>query len=827
MIISLNWLKKFTDIDISVDKLAKLIGSRLVEIEKIDNIGEKYKDVLIVKVIDSKKMEGSDHLSICKIDDSGYVKDIERDENGYIQVVCGAPNMRTGLLVAWLPPKSIVPSTFNDAEQFTLDTRNLRGFLSNGMIASAKELDISDDHSGILEIDEDIKPGTSFAKQYELDDYLLDIENKSLTHRPDCFGVVGFAREIAGICGKKFKTPDWLKNISINDNKSYDLSINVKIDDPNLSSRYQAIIMDNIKLSTKSPLMIQTYLSRVGVRSINAIVDVTNYLMILTGQPLHAFDYDKLKKLNSNNNVEIHVRSGRDGEKLELLDGKIIDLTTSDIVIASADQPIALAGAMGGASTAIDDDTNSIVIESASFNLYSLRATQMRHGIFSEAITRFTKGQPANLTNPVINNAIQMISEFTGAKQASQVADDYINKQDEIVIKVSIQKINEILGSEFSKDEIINILNNIEFNIAKEPDDILNVTVPYWRCDIHIIEDIIEEIGRIGGFDNINPTLPNRKFTAVKPDDFDIFRSKIRKILVRAGANETMLYSFVHGDILKKSGLDVKNSYKIINSISPDLQYYRQTLTPTLLNSTYYNTKQGFENFAIFEINKVHKKSDGLTNEGVPNESNSLALVFTNKSIKNDAPYYQAKRIIEYLCESLGIELQYKLIDNDTPETSIFEKRRSAIIVNKKSGQKIGVVGEYKNSIIKSFKLPEYSAGFEIDINSLFDIYKQLGSSYKQQSKYPSTERDICFKVLNNINYDQIINEIENTPLQSDISMAILPVDIYQATGSDTKNITIRIKLNSTKHTLTSDEVTELINIISQNVISKTNASVV
>lgn len=827
MIISLNWLKKFTDINIPVDELAKLIGSRLVEIEKIDNIGEKYKDVLIVKVIDSKKMEGSDHLSICKIDDSGAVKDIERDENGYIQVVCGAPNMRSGLLVTWLPPKSIVPSTFNDAEQFTLDTRNLRGFLSNGMIASAKELDISDDHTGILEITDDIKPGTKFSEAYELDDYLLDIENKSLTHRPDCFGIIGFAREISAICGNKFSTPDWLKNISMNNNKSYDLSINVKIDDSNLSSRYQAVIMDDIKLSTKSPLMVQTYLSRVGVRPINAIVDVTNYLMLLTGQPLHAFDYDKLKKLNADNNVEIHVRSGRDGEKLELLNGKVIELTNDDIVIASADQPIALAGAMGGVSTAIDDSTNSIVIESATFNLYSLRATQMRHGIFSEAITRFTKGQPASLTNPVINNAIQMITEFTNAKQASSVYDDYVIKQDEINIQINASKINEILGSNFNKDEITNILNSIEFDLIKKSNDISNVIVPYWRCDIHILEDIVEEIGRIGGFDNINPTLPTRKFTAIKPVDFDSFRSKIRKILVRAGANETLLYSFIHGDILKKAGLDINNSYKIINSISPDLQYYRQTLSPTLLGSAYLNTKQGFDEFAIFEINKVHKKSDGLTNEGVPNESNSLALVFTNKFSKNSAPYYQAKRIVEYLCESLGIELKYKLIDDENPETAIFEKRRSAIIVDKKFEQKIGIVGEYKSSIIKSFKLSEYSSGFEVDINSIFDIYKKLGSNYKQQSKYPSTERDICFKVINNINYDQIINEIENTILQSDISMTILPVDIYHAKGSDTKNITIRVKLNSTEHTLTSDEVTEVINKISQNVISKTNASVV
>src|SRR6218665_1144893 len=210
MIISVNWLKKFTQINGTVEELATLIGARLVEIESIENLGEKYQGVVVAKVVECAPLEGSDHLNVTKIDDGGAVSDIERDENGLVQVVCGAPNVRAGISVAWLPPRSVVPETFGDAEPFVLGAKPLRGVMSNGMLASARELDLHDDHNGILEIDKDAAPGTPFAELYELNDYLLDIENKSLTHRPDAFGVIGFAREVAGIQGLPFESPQWL-----------------------------------------------------------------------------------------------------------------------------------------------------------------------------------------------------------------------------------------------------------------------------------------------------------------------------------------------------------------------------------------------------------------------------------------------------------------------------------------------------------------------------------------------------------------------------------------------------------------------------------------
>jgi phenylalanyl-tRNA synthetase beta chain len=812
-----------------IPELVKLIGERLVEIEDVTDLGEKYKDVLVVKVITAEKLEGSDHLSLTTIDDGGVTKDIERDGNGYIQVVCGAPNIKSGQLVAWLPPESIVPDTFGKPEPFKLGIRNLRGKISNGMIASSRELGLSDEHEGILVLDDDKAPGTPFASAYELDDYLFNIENKSLTHRPDCFGIIGFAREVAVISGKEFVTPDWLNQLSSDFTvDSTEAELSVIIDDAKLCSRYLGVVMSGANGHKKSPLQIQTYLSRVGVRPISAVVDVTNYLMMLTGQPLHAFDYDKLIALN-NSKAEIHVRVGRDREKLDLLDGRTIELTPGDIVIASGETAVGLAGAMGGANTVIDENTSRIIIESATFNLYNMRSTQMRHGIFSESITRFTKGQPAELSAPVLIMAIKLMDEWSDAKVVSSMVDTYPGKIERPTIKVPQELINGTLGCDLGMLQITQTLGWAEFDVDVEAPYTVIARPPFWRADIHIPEDIIEEVGRLNGFDNIAPKLPGRDFTAVKPDDFDDFRTKLRKILVRAGANEGLTYSFIHGDVITKSGQDVVNSYRIVNSISPDLQYYRQTLTPSLLELINLNIRQGFDNFALFEINKAHQKSDGLTDEKVPVETDMLSLIVANKNQQIGAMYYQAKQMLDYLAKLIGIELSYGPLvsKSDSALTAPFEYRRAALVSEKTTGKQIGVVGEYKKSVVNAFKLPKCTAGFEINTRTLFETAMAMVNSYKPLSRYPATERDICFRVAQTVNYRQIFDAsssaLQNVKLETQIS----PVDIYQPATGQTKNVTIRVKLTASDHTLSSEEVANVIDAISRSVVSATEATVI
>lgn len=827
MIISVNWLKQFTDIDVSIDELATLIGARLVEIEEVINLGEKYKDVVVARVISCEEHADSDHLNVVKLDDGGRA-DVERDVDGYVQVVCGAPNVREGLLVAWLPPKSTVPETFGTSEPFVLDSRKLRGVMSNGMIASAKELALFDEHDGILELDkEDLVPGSSFADAYELNDYLLDIENKSLTHRPDCFGIIGFAREVAAIQGKGFKTPDWLKDLApIITPQGDDMpSLTVTIDNPELSARYQSVVLRGGDASLKTPLQLQTYLGRVGVRPINAVVDVTNYLMMLTGQPLHAFDYDKLVAVGDGK-AEIHVRAGREDETLQLLDGRIITLTPDDIVIANGETAVALAGAMGGAETEIDENTKNIIVESATFNLYNLRATQMRHGIFSEAITRFTKGQPAELSAPVLANAIELLAEFTGAYPVTEAVEAYPVKAEFVTLEVTTEKINHILGSNLTTEAIRKTLQDVEFEV--EPGESLKVTAPYWRADIHIPEDIVEEIGRINGFDDIEPVLPPRDFTAVRPSSFDVLRTKTRDILVRAGANEVLTYSFIHGDTLKKAGQNPENSYRIVNSISPELQYYRQTLTPSLLGLVHGNIKQGYDEFALFELNKVHPKEHGLTSENVPDEIDMLALTFASKK-SSGAAYYQAKRMLDYLGMSLGLDLSYEPIESEPayPVTASFEYRRSAMVTDRNTGTFLGIVGEYKKPVMRNFKLPVSSAGFEIGAQPLYQAVQKLKPSYQSLSRYPGTERDICFQVEADVNYGQLVQLAQEELVNVELETSIEPVDIYQASNSPTKNITIRIKITSHEKTLTSEEVNTITESIARTISDKTGAVII
>lgn len=830
MIVSVNWLKKFTSIDLAIDELTALIGTRLVEIEEVVNLNEKYKDVVIGRVVDCRPLVDSDHLNVVRLDDGGVTPGMQRDDNGHITVVCGAPNVREGLSVAWLPPGSTVPATFASSEPFKLATRMIRGVNSNGMIASAKELDLFDDHAGILELDKDPAAGTKFAEAYELDDYLLRIENKSLTHRPDAFGIIGFAREVAAIQGKAFETPDWLTNTATPFFEGREpLTLSVTVDDAALSDKYRVVVLAGANAAAQSPLKVQTYLSRVGVRPINAVVDATNYLMMLTGQPLHAFDYDKVLMIGGGQ-ADIHVRSGRAGEKLKLLDNRVVELDEADIVIAVGDTAIGLAGAMGGSDTEIDENTKRIILESATFNLYNLRATQMRHGIFSEAITRFTKGQPAALTAPVLAQAVRMMEEFAGASPVTPVVESYSASQDSRPsVMVTVDMVNAVLGSKFSAADITETLGNVEFIAELKEPLTIKVTPPYWRADVAIPEDVIEEVGRLNGFDSIEAVLPSRDFTAIMPGSLDNLRQAVRRGLARGGANEVLTYSFVHGDILKKAGQKPEDSYRLTNSLSPELQYYRQTLTPSLLSLIHPNLKSGYERFALFEINKAHNKSLGLNEENVPTELDLVAFTIASKQAFDGAAFFEAKAQLDNLARALGLTLTYMPFDqpHEYFVAAPFEPKRSAYATDAHSGEVIGIVGEYKKPVARGFKLPDFAAGFELRSDALLLAVQSANAQYTPLSRYPSLERDICFKVNSGVAYAEVAAPVEAALESSGLETNYWPIDIYQPADKRTRNFTFRIKLTASDRTLTSQEAAAVMGSVARAVSAETSAIVV
>lgn len=829
MIISVNWLKKYTDIDISIDELATLIGERLVEIEEVIDLGERYKGIVVARAEKVYKHPNADKLNVVEINDGGINSDVSRLENGLVQVVCGAPNVREGMLVAWIPPGATVPASFGDTEPFVLDARELRGVVSNGMLASGKELAINNDHSGIIDIEGNLAPGAAIADALELNDYLLDIENKSLTHRPDTFGVIGFAREVAAIQGKPFKSPDWLlvtePTLADIQREEGVLQPTVAVEDPALCPRYEAVVIAGVDSKKQSPLVIQSYLKRVGVRPISAVVDVTNYLMLTTGHPLHAFDYDAFLRIQDGGEApSVVVRSAREGEKLNLLDGRTVSLAEGDILICAGATPVALAGAMGGSETEVTEDTKNILLESATFNLYNLRNTSMRHGVFTDAVTRFTKGQAAEQTAPVLASATRMLCDIAGGSRASEIIDAYPGRQEQQPIAISLVSINSTLGSHFSIEEIKHTLISIECTVTPGDDNTLLVSPPYWRVDLHIPEDIIEEIGRLNGFNTLIPVLPERSYSAVMPAPFEQFKSSLRQNLVRGGANEVLTYSFVPGQLIKAGEQNTSDAYRIVNAISPELQFYRTSLMPSLLDKVNGNLRSGYDKFALFEINKVHVKgSIDQDDSGLPKEHSRLAFVIaaTDKAATEayrGAPYYQAKYYLQsllmrqkvtYTLEPLHVQIGEVSDPAFKALVAPYEPKRSALI---RHGDAIlGVIGEPKRTVVNSMKLPGWCAAFELLLDEVFSRVTDE-SAYKPLSRFPGTERDICLRIAAEISYQRVVDvilaELQHQPYES----SLIPVDIYQKTREDDfKQVTVRIALVSHKETITTESANSVV----------------
>lgn len=820
MRVSLNTIKRYTKVDLPVDELVVKINAQLGGVEEVTNLGERYKDTTIVKIVSSEKHPDADKLSICKIDAGA---------SELVQVVCGAPNVREGMFAVWLPPTSVVPSSYDDKEVFVLEARELRGVMSNGMLASPKELALGDSHEGLLEIDENdegVKPGASFAKVYGLDDTIIDIENKMFTHRPDLFGQLGVAREIAGIQHQKFTSPDWyLAQPSFADASG--LTLEVRNEAPEVVPRFMAVALKNVEVKP-SPLWLQVELVRLGGKPINNIVDATNYIMLLTAQPTHAYDYDKLR------GHTLVSRLAKKGENVKLLNGKTYELDESDIVIADAEGPVGIAGIMGGGDSEVSADTKNIVLEVANFDMYAVRRSSMRHGIFTDALTRFNKGQ-----SPLQNAAVlAKLIELIGGEQASEVFDERSFKDEHdkkfndrwMPETIHTDFINERLGTELSDKQMTEMLENVEFHghTMSELDKVC-VTAPFWRTDIELPEDIVEEVGRLYGYDKLPRELPQRSAKPTAKNAGRELAKIVRERLARSGANEVLTYSFVHKNVIERAGQNTDHAYQIANALSPDLQYYRLSLTPSLLDKVHMNVKAGYGEFALFEQNRVHYKGEmDETEPTVPNEDNHIALVVASSKKRAGSPHYAARQYLQQIVDLDVVELQ-ALSDFDLSKdewgqqlVAAYEPKRSGVIV--KDGHIWGVVGEYKQSVKKAFKLPEHTAGFEVHRDIVADFGKK--KVYKALSKYPSTSRDISFKVANDVMYGQIIALAETALADGIADTVITPFDIYQAEGEDKKTVTISVAITPYDKTLSSDEANQIVDKLTASVVGETDAEV-
>ena len=831
MKISLNEIKKLVKIPagLSTDQLVELIGARLVEVEEVIDLSPKYQGIYIVKVVTCEPIPGT-HLHLCEID-AGPVgqqflplqANAPKAKNQLVQVVCGAPNVRQGMLAAWITPGSVVPSTFGQADEFRLSVRPLRGYDSYGMLAAADELAFGSNHDSIIEIDPNFaKPGDNFAEKFELDDIILDIENKSLTHRPDCFGLIGFAREVAGILGQSFKAPGFLSQETVfpagflQETKTGLSSLNnpvtVEIPDHELCPRYTFAIVEAPK-SPETPYFTptQVFLAKAGMQSISPIVDLTNVIMLQTGQPLHAFDYDKFRALGQ----RIIVRAAKDQEQLTLLDGRTVKCDPNDILITADHTHIALAGAMGGANTAIDDSTTHILLESATFSLYHLRKTQMKHGIFSEAITRFTKGQPPTQTFNVLAETVRRLDSKIIA-----AADYYPQPITPPLIQVTVSEINAHLGTAYTASKILRTLTNVGFVVdLTHGTDILRVQPLGWRTDIAIKEDVIEEVGRLLGYENIPQTLPLRPFSSHSLSPLFKFKADLRRILSdQLGAHEVLTYSFISQRLLQTVGQLPENSYQIVNSISPDLQYFRQQIVPSLLDKIHENLRAGHQNFALYEINQISFKSAGLNTENVPILHEHLGCVVLGD-------YYAAKAQLEFLASQLHLPLEFRPLEAST--ASYLEPLHSASIYL--DAEFIGTLGELRRTVANKLKIQPTVASFELNLIPLLDFCRSRQTATKSLifSKFPSVERDLTLKLPATTTFSEVQHCLDQALASQDLLYRLTPTSIYQPARGAEQNFSFHITLTSQAKTLQTAEISAIMESVTNQAVQALGAQVV
>ncbi len=841
MKVSLNVIKQLINFELPpVDELVQRINQQLGSVEQVDNLAERYRGARVVRVVECAKHPNADRLSVTKIDDGMAVPDVPRDENGLVQVVCGAPNVQAGMWAVWLPPTSTVPASILEGEPFTLDARKLRGVLSQGMLAAADELAIGMDHEGIVALTprdlpagKALQPGADFAALFGLDDYVLDIENKMFTHRPDCFGQLGVAREIAGILHQPFTSPAWYNLEQVfGDGDSVPLAVSNDI--PQLVPRFMAVAIRDVQVAP-SPFWLQCQLVAMGAKPINNIVDATNYVMLMTAQPTHAYDYDTLQ------GGQLGARMARQGETLALLSGKTIELTPDDIVIADAQGPVALGGIMGGSRTEVSATTTTIVLECATFDMYAVRKMAMRHGVFTDALARFNKGQSPLQNAAVLNRLIGMV----GGEQASQVVDIkpftsehggildeyFAGKYEPATIDITSRFINQRLGSHLAENDICTLLNNVEIH-SHGPEEELGyicLQVPFWRTDLETKEDIVEEIGRLHGFDTVPRQLPMRRIQPARKNPRRELRRVVREALARAGANEVLSYSFVHERVLRGAGQDPAQAFRLSNALSPDLQYYRLSVLPSLLDKVHANIKAGHNEFMLFEIGKGHTKAQ-MGKDGLPAEQSLIDLVYSSKKPHAGAAFYHVRATLDQLVHDSGLTLVYTPVTAtpDDPVYAPFDSNRSAHIwvesseaAGQPKRQLIGVVGELRPAVVKHFKLPDYTAAASLRLDVMEQVWRDTVVHYQPMSRYPTTARDISIQTSIEVTYDELMQAVSSAMTRAsetypDVTIRDLtPLIIYKATpDASHQTTTFRLTLSSSQATLSAERVRSIIRTV-------------
>ncbi|MBT3865019.1 phenylalanine--tRNA ligase subunit beta [Candidatus Peregrinibacteria bacterium] len=792
MHISLNWLKDYVDIpkDLDPNNLAKTLTLKTAEVEGVSQGNELLDGVVVGHVTELKPHPNANKLKLAKI---------SCGEGKSAKLVCGGDNLEEGMYVAYAAPGCKV-KWHGEGAPVTLEKAKIRGEESEGMICASDEIGIekpeSEGEQGILDLSAlKPKPGIPLTELFGNNDAVLEIDNKSLTHRPDLWGHYGIAREVAAI------TESSLKPYKANQKfpeKGEKLTVDVK--DKTLCPRFAACLISNVKIGPSPDWMVQK-LNAVGVRSVNNIVDVTNYVMLDIGQPMHAYDRDLVKT------DTLKVELAKKGQKVETIDHKKRTLAETDILVTDGKGNfLDLAGIMGGLESEINDNTTNIILEAANWNASMLRQSSVRHGLRSDASQRFEKGQDPENCPIAIAKATELILEMCPeAKIASPLIDIHNAKTKAPKLTLNIPRTNAKIGIEISKSEMAKILESLGFKVTDKSKDVLEVEVPSWRSqkDVTIEEDLIEEIARIYGYEEIPATLPELPARLPKENIERTTKHEIRKYLAYGlGLNEIYTYSFYSKEDFENAGLSEEGHVLLENYLSEDQTHMRTSLVPNILRKIALNIKYE-SHFELFEIGRTYKDL-----EYFPLEEKWITGTIVAKPGKipqSKQPFYQAKTALEKILQHFKIPY-YRLAKGS--ELPYAHPIKSTTILTPK-GETLGSVFVLHPQIAKNFGLENQQiAMFELNLSSLTKLEK-AGTKFSELPKFPPIQIDVSVVV----DQTKEVAELKNAILKADKHL-IKEVDLFDLYEGDNldkgkKSVAFAIKLQAEDRTLTDEEMAE------------------
>lgn len=805
MQVSLNWLNEFVDLsNVEASQIAHELTMSGLEVEAVEDVKPSFTNIKTVKIEKIDAHPNSDRLHLVTVNTGSGLK----------TVVCGAQNIAEGQVVPYASVGSQVLDR-KTGELFTLTPAVIRGVESQGMLCSADELGVSDrnyqEEDGILilnrifsdvQLGQDVKDVLGFEK-----DTVLDVAPTA--NRGDQMSVIGVARELSSL----FNTPLKFNPIECTKDLSTD-KFKVEIKDKTVCKYYSIALLKNIK-TKPSPDWMKKRLLASGVRSINNVVDITNYVMLEYGCPLHAFDADKLDGY-------LCVRRAEDGEKLITLDEVERTLTTDSVLIATKDKGVCLGGVFGGANSEIDDNTTSIALEAAYFTPATNRKSARSAGYRSEASARFERGIDIEAVKPALMRAMQLLVEYADAEVVG-VVEDGENKLEPIEITLRYAQIKRILGCEIAPERCINILENLGFKKLGGNDAAAKFLVPSFRAyDVTREIDLIEEIARINGYDKISPTLPSKAQTPTITLEEKVI-NKVNEIMLSAGLNEIQTSSLIGKPLLDKFKItyDDENAVKVLNAASEDYAMLRQTLAASVLNCMKYNFDNGQKNFWAYEIGKTYIKTAPADEKSTGvKETRVLEGVLTGEvqnskwQVKTTVDFYTVKGILENLFKELDVLRRIKIVPIEktnliNTHKALHPYRTAVIMLLGKRPLPIGYFGQVHPTLIDKLKLNQNAFLFKVDLTELIGAVKESVPRFKHIPQYPEVRRDIAFIINDEVSFDDIQKVIKSSVKQNIFKGSEI-FDVYQGEHVEDgfKSVAFRIKMQDENATLT-DEIIE------------------